>query len=83
MKRLLMAAVLALFTAPLLAVSNAHFVGNPTFTISGNTVTVSGKVAGLGNVSQIHVVLLGTAECINGGQQAPTSREQGQFQRGR
>ena len=50
---------------------NPHFVGTPTFTISGNTVTVSAKEAGLGDESQIVAVLSGTAECINGGGKHP------------
>lgn len=48
-----------------------HFVGTPTVTTSGNTVTVSGKLAGLGNEEQIHVVLTATAECVNGGGNHP------------
>jgi hypothetical protein len=50
---------------------SAHFVGNPTFVISGSTISVSGKVAGLGNVPQIHVVISGTAQCVNPGDNKP------------
>jgi hypothetical protein len=32
-----------------------HFVGTPKVTQSGSTLSVSGKVAGLGNETQIHV----------------------------
>jgi hypothetical protein len=39
---------LALGGAALLA-ANAHLVGNLQWSVSGNTVTASGKVAGLGN----------------------------------
>ena len=39
--------------------------------MSGNTVTVSGKEAGLGDEAQIHVVLTATALCINGGGNHP------------
>lgn len=74
---LIVAVLLA--AAPVFAVSNAHFVGTPTFTISGSTVTTSGKVAGLGNVLQIHVVLSGTAECINGGNKHPQAVNKGSF----
>jgi hypothetical protein len=48
-----------------------HFVGTPTFSISGNTATVHAKEAGLGDESQIVAVLSGTAECINGGGKHP------------
>jgi hypothetical protein len=40
-------------------------------TVSGNTVTVSGKEAGLGDEAQVHVVLTATAECFNGGGNHP------------
>ena len=37
----------------------------------GDTVTASGKEAGLGNEPQIHVVLTATALCINPGDKHP------------
>jgi hypothetical protein len=40
-------------------------------TTSGNTLTVSGKEAGLGDEAQIHVELTATALCINGGGNHP------------
>jgi hypothetical protein len=61
---------LAVLTAAVLA-GNAHFVGAPTITIAGDSVTASGKVAGLGNVPQIHVVLSGDAICVNSGSNHP------------
>jgi hypothetical protein len=48
-----------------------HFVGTPTATISGDTVTVSAKEAGLGDEAQINVVLTGTAQCVNPGDNDP------------
>jgi hypothetical protein len=48
-----------------------HFVGTPTFSVSGNTVTVHAKEAGLGDEAQIVAVLSGTAACINGGGHHP------------
>lgn len=54
-----------------LAVSNAHFVGNPTASRSGNTLTVSGKVAGLGDVDVITVTVSADAACINPGSNKP------------
>jgi len=50
---------------------SAHFVGTPIFTTSNGTITVSAKEAGLGDLPQIHVVLSGTAECINPGGNHP------------
>ncbi|WP_369234742.1 hypothetical protein AB5J56_23500 [Streptomyces sp. R21] len=53
------------------AAGNAHFVGTPTATRSGGTLTVSGKEAGLGNEAQVHDVLSAAALCINGGGHHP------------
>jgi hypothetical protein len=47
-----------------------HFVGSPTFSVSGNTASVGAKEAGLGGES-INVTLSGTAECINNGGKHP------------
>jgi hypothetical protein len=73
-KRLAVVAALALTLAGLSAPAFAgspHFVGTPTATISGDTVTVSAKEAGLGDEAQIHVVLSGTAQCVNPGGNDP------------
>ena len=49
-----------------------HFVDSTvTASRSGNTLTVSGKEAGLGDESQVHIVVTATAECINGGGNHP------------
>ena len=62
------AAVAALtVVGSVLAVSNAHFVGTPTASRSGNTLTVSGKVAGLGDVEVITVTISADAACVNPG----------------
>jgi hypothetical protein len=63
------AAVMALAT-PAFA-GSPHFVGTPAFTTSGATVTVTAKEAGLGGEAQIHVVLSGTAQCVNPGGNDP------------
>jgi hypothetical protein len=42
-----------------------------TATRSDDTLTVSGKQAGLGDESQVHIVLTATALCINGGGNHP------------
>jgi hypothetical protein len=71
------AAVLGL-AAPARA-GSAHFVGTPTFTTSGATITVSAKEAGLGDEPQIHVVLSGTATCVNGGGNNPQAANKTTF----
>ena len=48
-----------------------HFVGTPTISRSGDALTVSGKVAGLGDETQIHVVVTADVACINPGTNEP------------
>jgi hypothetical protein len=62
---------LLLMASAALAVSNAHFVGTPTASRSDNTLTISGKVAGLGDVDVITVTISGDALCINPGSNHP------------
>jgi hypothetical protein len=67
------AVLVALF---MVAASQVAFAGSPHFvevtaTRSGNTLTVSGKEAGLGNEDQVHIVVSATAQCINGGDKHP------------
>lgn len=69
----------ALTMAAVAAVSNAHFVGTPSLTSSGNTATASGKVAGLGNVETIHVEVSGDAACINPGSKHPKAANKESF----
>lgn len=64
----LFAAVFA-FAGPALA-GSAHYV-SVTATRSGDTLTVSGKEAGLGNLAQVHEVATATASCINPGGNHP------------
>ncbi len=76
MRRLLSLTVLALavaaVAAPVAWAGSPHFIKSATtVTRSDNTLTVSGKEAGLGDEAQIHVVLNATALCINGGGQHP------------
>lgn len=70
---------LTLTVAMVAAVSNAHFVGTPTYTISGNTLTVSGKVAGLGDVNEITVTVTADAACINPGSKHPKAANKESF----
>src|SRR2546428_9740874 len=85
MRRLVTAAALSLAFGGLMAstawAGSPHFVdGTVTGTRSGNTLTVTGKEAGLGDEAQIHVVLSATALCINGGGNHPkaANKESGQ-----
>ena len=53
-------AAVALAATPVLA-ANPHWIGTPTKTVSGNTLTVSFKAAGLGNVPTADFTLSATA----------------------
>jgi hypothetical protein len=76
MRRTLIVTASALFAFGL-ALPNAwagspHFIQSATTaSVSGNTLTVMAKEAGLGDEDQIHVVLTATALCINGGGNHP------------
>jgi hypothetical protein len=48
-----------------------HFVGTPTISRSGDSLTVSGKVAGLGDETQITVLLSADVACVNPGTNEP------------
>jgi hypothetical protein len=69
-KVLVVVALFGLIATPALA-GSPHFVGTPTATRSGDSLVVAGKVAGLGNETQIHVVATAEAACLNPGQQFP------------
>jgi len=76
MKRLIAVFFVALLafvvSAPAAVAGSPHFVNN-AFEISrdGDTLTVSGKEAGLGDEEQIEVQLSATALCINPGGNHP------------
>jgi len=57
-------------TAPSVLAGSPHFL-KVTATRSGDTLTVSGKEAGLGNETQVHIEVTATAECINNGGKHP------------
>jgi hypothetical protein len=59
------------FIAPAWA-GSPHFVANSiSASRADNSLTVSGKEAGLGDEAQVHVVVSATALCINGGGKHP------------
>jgi phage tail sheath gpL-like len=74
MRRFLVLAVLALATVavavPAALAGNPHFV-SVTATRTDNSLIVEGKEAGLGNETQVHIVVTATAECINPGGHHP------------
>ena len=56
---------------PVALAGSPHFVGAVTATRTDNSLTVSGKEAGLGDEEQVNIVLTATAECINKGEHHP------------
>ena len=75
MRRLLLLAVAALGAAALALpawAGSPHFI-NSAFEITreDNSLTVSGKEAGLGDEAQVHIVVSATALCINPGGKHP------------
>jgi phage tail sheath gpL-like len=74
MRRFFVLAALALATAavavPLAWAGSPHFV-KVTATRTDNSLIVEGKEAGLGNETQVHIVVTATAECINPGGHHP------------
>lgn len=74
MRRIMMFATLGLTTlavgVPIALAGSPHFV-SVTASRSGNSITVSGKEAGLGNETQVHIEVTATAECVNGGHRHP------------
>lgn len=74
MRRLLLFSIVASMTmavaAPSVFAGSPHFV-SVTATRNGDTLTVSGKEAGLGSETQVHIEVTATAECVNGGGKHP------------
>jgi hypothetical protein len=71
LKILVAALALLVLSAQGVLAGSPHFVGAISVTRDGNSLTVSGKIAGLGNETQVHVVVTVTAECINPGSKKP------------
>ncbi len=74
MRRLLFVGLAMMLTMamalPALA-GNPHFVGKTTIERDGNSLTVSGKIAGLGNEEQVDVQITVQAQCVNPGGNEP------------
>jgi hypothetical protein len=59
-------------TISMVSAGSPHFINNATsVSRDGNTLTVSGKEAGLGDEEQVHIVLSADALCINPGDHHP------------
>ena len=75
MRRLLLLTFLALAAAAVAApatwAGSPHFVGDPTATRDGNSLTVAGKEAGLGNEAQVDIQISADAACLNPGGNFP------------
>jgi hypothetical protein len=74
MRRLLLLSLSLLLLFSL--TTTAVFAGSPHFTTvdvtrDGNSLTVSGKEAGLGNETQVHIEVSADALCINPGTKHP------------
>ena len=71
---MLVAAIAAmLFFAPTALAGSPHFVGDPTVTRSGDSLTVSGKEAGLGSETQVNIQVSAQAACLNRGENFPSA----------
>ncbi len=73
-----MAVVGAIVTVVMMAFAGSAWAGSPHFvdssvqlTKSGSTLLVDGKEAGLGDESQVHIVVTATASCVNPGGNHP------------
>jgi hypothetical protein len=62
LKFLLATLVVAAVAAPAAFAANAHFIGTPSLVQSGNSLTISFKAAGLGNVAEADFSLNGTVD---------------------
>ena len=62
-------AALAL-AVPVAHAGSPHFVGTPTLNQTGDTLTATFKIAGLGNEDQT-ITLSGVVQCVNGGGNDP------------
>jgi hypothetical protein len=78
-----LAVVVAVFAALAYTVAatagNPHFVGDPTVSRTGNTLSVSGKIAGLGSEPFIRVVISADGQCVNPGTQKPKAGNKQSF----
>jgi hypothetical protein len=81
MRRFLLVTLLTLVAGAAVAVpawaGSPHFVGTPTITRVGDALTVEGKVAGLGDETQINVAVTADVACVNPGNNLPKAENKG------
>ncbi len=71
--------VIALFLfTPMASAGSPHFV-DVSAERSGDSLIVSGKEAGLGNETQVHIVVSADAACINPGSKHPKAANKESF----
>lgn len=73
MKRYAVAACLVVLVAGFAWAGSPHFVGTPDLLCSDSSIMVSGKLAGLGDEDQVHVVVSAFAQCLNPGGNFPSA----------
>ncbi len=66
------------WTVPSVFAGSPHFVA-VNVSIEGNTLTVSGKEAGLGNETQVHIEVSADAQCVNPGGNKPQAGNKQSF----
>jgi hypothetical protein len=77
---ILLAAIAAsVFFLPTASAGSPHFVGTPTVTRDGNSLTVAGKEAGLGNEDQVEIQVSVLAACVNRGGNFPEAENKEAF----
>jgi hypothetical protein len=69
----------AVVAVPIAWAGNPHFVGSADVSRTGNSLTVSGKEAGLGDEPQVHIVVTAFAQCINPGGNHPQAANKESF----
>ena len=75
---MVLTAILAVaFGAQVAFAGSPHFVGTPTISRAGDALTVSGKVAGLGDETQINVAVTADVACVNPGNNEPKAENKG------
>jgi hypothetical protein len=73
LKIIVLTAAVILGGSTLATAGSPHFVGTPTASVDDSTLTVSGKIAGLGNEEQVDVQVTATVECVNRGGHNPSA----------
>jgi hypothetical protein len=77
---LLLVVAMVILAMPAAWAGSPHFVDDSVkVTQSGNTLTVSGKEAGLGDESQVHIEITAVAECVNRGGKNPSAVNKDSF----